>query len=358
MSRAILLAFDDIIHGTANVYSSSFVELGLAESEAYALQAVVEGIASLESITVQLETSGDGRNWSNKNPTPEIDAVSTPAGQVTAAYGYDPGNFPAPALLRLRIKLGIDIASAARVRVYVRQTPGNYVNPARLPGCVLWLRADLGVTLQGSNAVSNWADQSGNGNDASQAGPGQQPIWTPNSVNGLPTINFDGANDLLATPAFALGVYTIMMVTTGQPAGAKGYFWTRSSGGVNRDTLYGTTANTTEVNRAGTLSAYNDVVDWSQWGTSTAKVVIQSFDGTHATHTVRLNAAAIATNNVSANDPGTSTTSDAFVIAARNDAFLPSSIKVAEVAVYNNALLASQINALEECARRRYKLGY
>src|SRR3989442_9308533 len=103
MACDVLLAFEDIIHGTANVYSSSFVELRLAASEAYAIQAVVEGIASVETTTVQLETSGDGRNWVNKNPTPEIDTVSTPAGQTTAAFGYDAGNFPALALVRVRI---------------------------------------------------------------------------------------------------------------------------------------------------------------------------------------------------------------------------------------------------------------
>jgi len=352
MARDILLAFDDIIHGTANVYSSSFVELGLAESEAYAIQAVVEGMADVERITVQLETSTDGRNWSNKNPTPEIDSVSTPANQVTAAYGYDPGNFPAMALVRLRITLGIAGTSVARVRVYVRQTPGNYVNPARLPGCRLWLRADLGLTLQAANAVSNWADQSGNGNDASQAGPGQQPIWTPNQVNGLPTINFDGANDVLATPAFALGTYTVVMVTTGQDA-SNGWFWTRDT---TNDTLYGTTNNTMYIQRGPLFSQWEQTAGWGQWGPSTAKILVVRFDGTHAGHTLRINALTQTMTTGGANDPGTTTTTDQFSIAARADAVLPSKINVAEVAIYDSSLPAPQLNALEEYARRRYKL--
>ena len=39
-----------------------------------------------------------------------------------------------------------------------------------LSGLQLWLKADYGVTLNGST-VSQWIDQSGNGNDATQSIP-------------------------------------------------------------------------------------------------------------------------------------------------------------------------------------------
>ena len=39
------------------------------------------------------------------------------------------------------------------------------IDPAALPGKKLWLRADVGVTLNGSGNVSAWADQSGEGNN-------------------------------------------------------------------------------------------------------------------------------------------------------------------------------------------------
>jgi hypothetical protein len=75
---------------------------------------------------------------------------------------------------------------------------------ATITGLKLWLRADAGVTLSGSG-VSNWADQSGNGNDVSQATGAYQPTVTPASINGLPGINFSatqgltGATTLLAS---------------------------------------------------------------------------------------------------------------------------------------------------------------
>jgi hypothetical protein len=68
---------------------------------------------------------------------------------------------------------------------------------AQLPvaGSVLWLKADAGVTLS-AGKVSNWADQSGNGNDVSQAVVANQPVVNTNLNFGIETIYFDG-NDFL-----------------------------------------------------------------------------------------------------------------------------------------------------------------
>ena len=62
-------------------------------------------------------------------------------------------------------------------------------NPATGP--VFWFRADAGVTKDGSNRVSLWGDQSGNGYDVSNSGlSATQPIWTPNAINGLPALDW------------------------------------------------------------------------------------------------------------------------------------------------------------------------
>jgi len=64
----------------------------------------------------------------------------------------------------------------------------------------LWFRADAGVTVDGSGTnVTNWADQSVNGNDARQTPltPANQPDLVANAINGLPALHFDGASDFL-----------------------------------------------------------------------------------------------------------------------------------------------------------------
>jgi hypothetical protein len=57
-------------------------------------------------------------------------------------------------------------------------------------GLALWLRSDTGVTASGAQVVSRWADQSGNGNDATETRDGLQPTLVTPGINGLPTIHF------------------------------------------------------------------------------------------------------------------------------------------------------------------------
>lgn len=55
--------------------------------------------------------------------------------------------------------------------------------PTDAPNCVLWLTSDYGVTIDtttGTNTISRWNDQSGNGNDAVQGIKASQPIFGSN----------------------------------------------------------------------------------------------------------------------------------------------------------------------------------
>ncbi len=61
----------------------------------------------------------------------------------------------------------------------------------------LWLKSDTGVTADGSGFVSNWADQSGNGNDASQGSSSLQPKLIANGMGLKPSIRFDGTGDYM-----------------------------------------------------------------------------------------------------------------------------------------------------------------
>lgn len=356
MPGGALLVFDDVIHGTADVYTSSALEERLAELDAIALEVVVEASGTTETTTVQIETSGDGRWWANKNPTPEIDAASTPAGARTVVHGFDAGVRPALGRVRLRIRLGIS-GPVARVSIFAHQMRPTSFVPGRMAGCAGWFRADMGIALSGSS-VTDWLDQTGNGRHLTQALASSRPSYTAssNTFNGLPCLVFDGLDDVLVTAAFSLGVYTVCVVTSGQSG--NGYFWTRSSAGVEADTLYGSVGHTTYVNRGGVVSGYNHTTSWGQWGTTTARVLVQRYGGTHATHTVRMNQTAIATTSSSGGEPGTAATSDQFVVAGRNDGYAAAGISVAEVAVFDRALGTPELELLEEYARRRYRLAF
>jgi len=68
-------------------------------------------------------------------------------------------------------------------------------SPTDLTGLSLWLKADAGVTLSGAN-VTAWADQSGNGNNAS-ANSGQEPTFISSFSNSKPAIEFNGTTQII-----------------------------------------------------------------------------------------------------------------------------------------------------------------
>lgn len=67
--------------------------------------------------------------------------------------------------------------------------------PTALSGLKLWLRADLGISLNGSN-VSAWADQSGTGNNVTQGTGANQPAYVTNAIGGRPAIQTSGSQNL------------------------------------------------------------------------------------------------------------------------------------------------------------------
>jgi len=316
------------------------------------------------TVTLSIETA----------PTPD-ENLFTPIGPPLVFDGIDVGASPIPYQLKtvrtpstsppcglLRWKLAVSAGASGPwgMTFRIRLVPGRsrFFVPTDIAGNVAWHRSDIGITKETGNRVTIWADQSGQSHDlTAPAGSAQRPTWTTNVINGRPALSFDPAlgAQFMSTAAFALGTYTLLLVTTGQDA-SNGFFFTRSTAGVTVDTLYGSTGDTTDVGRGGTLSAYDHVANWGQWGPTTAKLIVQRFDGTHAGHTVTLNTSAIATTSLAAGDPGTATTTDKLVLAARNDGFLGSKMKVAEAILYNRALAADELAVVQEYLRRRYGL--
>lgn len=77
--------------------------------------------------------------------------------------------------------------------------------PLSISNLRTWYAANLGVTLNGAT-VSQWDDQSGNGNHLSQSTAANQPLFSANTINTLPSIYFDGTNDYLKLPANITGI--------------------------------------------------------------------------------------------------------------------------------------------------------
>ena len=89
-------------------------------------------------------------------------------------------------------------------------------DPRSVPGMALWLDAADASTLtfsSGSN-VSAWRDKSGNGRDAIQPNVSKQPLLQTGSLNGMPSLKWDGIDDRLdgALPYPTSGQTTLFIV--------------------------------------------------------------------------------------------------------------------------------------------------
>jgi len=73
-------------------------------------------------------------------------------------------------------------------RVFTGSGGGVPFSPADLSGLSLWLKADAGVSLSGSD-VTTWADQSGNGRNASPVNVASYPTFNSSDLNSKPTIS-------------------------------------------------------------------------------------------------------------------------------------------------------------------------
>ncbi len=81
-------------------------------------------------------------------------------------------------------------------------------------GSNLWLRADAGVTTNESGLVTAWADQSGQGHDATQSNSSQEAQIIASAINGHAALAFNGFSDFysLAGQVLTSQQFTIFAV--------------------------------------------------------------------------------------------------------------------------------------------------
>ena len=111
--------------------------------------------------------------------------------------------------------------SAPRTVTVTKEAPWT---PATLgPALSLWLDADDASTLVLNGAsVSQWQDKSGNARHVSQATLGQQPDYTPNSLNGRSVVDFVRSRSTFldgSFPTTGISSLSIFGVTRWQTSG-------------------------------------------------------------------------------------------------------------------------------------------
>jgi alpha-tubulin suppressor-like RCC1 family protein len=160
------------------------------------------------------------------------------------------------------------------------------LSTANLPpiGLKLWLKADAGVTKDGNNLVTRWADQSGNANDAIQSNA--PPLYVPNGLAGKPVLRFNGSTaSMSGTLSLSNQISVIAVAANGSNPGYKRlinnqlHFAMEVASDGNFASLYGNgTWNTLQTHAAPLVAGAFNILESINNGTDTAYIDGQFLD--------------------------------------------------------------------------------
>ena len=223
-------------------------------------------------------------------------------------------------------------------------------SPDQIAGLEFWGAASA-LALAHDDPVASLTDLSGKGRHAVQATAGKKPLFKTAVQNGYPGILFDGTDDCLVAPSVPVGAFTAIVVTN---LTAAGILVEHGTGANPSSALLGTTGDTVQVARGGPVVSGKDLS--ANWATGAAKISVHRYNGTHASHVLRVNGAPqTLTNGAGTADPGTAVLTAALNLGARNDgASLPSAGHLFEVLVYGRALADAEARQVENALATKY----
>ena len=205
---------------------------------------------------------------------------------------------------------------------------------------ILWLNADS-LTLNDNDAVSTWDDLSGNSNDAAQGVGSEQPIFRTASINGRPSIEFDGSDYLELGSHITSSELSFFTIFSSSTAGAKTIFTSEkhifSGRNVDGFAFYNGTRTTIDKNWI-TPSLFSVVSD----GVATGNFSM-TCDGNYVSNS-RTNYNSLARTLIGAWPSSLSNESSYFT------GFIP------EIIVYNNELDSASRNILINYLATKYSV--
>lgn len=265
--------------------------------------------------------------------------------------------------LRVMAALGLLAASSGcepRALASIPQVAafGSSFTPRSLANCVVWLRADLGITTV-SGAVSVWADQAtGSANNATQTNAPSMPTYNASGgLNNAAYLTFTGSSALSWGYVSPTGAHTIMVVMK---------LTTTNGGGHTAYVIYDGTHTSEMILDLSGYSNTSWVDGWSSGGGSMVGVndVLGSASGHILLHTT--DGLGNATGNYTASLDGTSktvVTSGAYgavgtgsEIGARTTGAFTLVANLYEIVVYNRVLSSTEQGKLVAYAKARYGL--
>lgn len=228
--------------------------------------------------------------------------------------------------------------------------------PQRSANLISWLRADVGV-ISSSGNVSQWTDQSGNGNNATQGTSANQPTLVTGAINSLPALAFNGTSQYLQLPSgyanFTSGasIFIVAKPTTFSTYGHMLFLATNTAGNDGLIFQEGSTSGSMALNVLNGSSA-SQVIASSGITLNTAQL-LEAIDsgGGSPTGTLYTNGVQEAQGAVNTLNNVTRTTN-----TIGNTTYYFTG-QIAEILVYNTALTAVQRASVESYIFSKYGIG-
>jgi hypothetical protein len=210
-------------------------------------------------------------------------------------------------------------------------------SPTDLSGLSLWLKANAGVTLNGSD-VTDWADQSDQGNNFSVAGT--SPLFESNVINDKPAIKFNGGrltgNDIITGKT----IYAVIKTLAYQPSQNAAIL--ECTGGSLYSAILG--------NAWG--SFFNDHTSSTDSLAVNTPSIIATLSDDGENYEFRKNGASILSNS----DGGGFYSRSASYLGNNSSGGQPANIYISEIIVYNRLLTVLEIQQIEAYLNTKYAI--
>ena len=228
-------------------------------------------------------------------------------------------------------------------------------NPRSLPNLQLWLPADR-INQANNTAVATWADQSGNGYDATQATTAARPTYIASGFNGLPVVRFDGTDDHLGLSGGALGLLknvagaTIFVAVkySATAVNAPSFFASRNSTSTSVRILIRTSTAPKYNMQATRLDADTAINMNSVQATNTNSVVIQTAKADYSNATLEQFINGTLDGSTTFATSGNTENADSLAIFLGRVSTTYLTGDIAEIIVYNRALNTSELSQVHK----------
>jgi hypothetical protein len=219
--------------------------------------------------------------------------------------------------------------------------------------------------IDDGTAVRIWADQSGNGYDATQSTTAARPTYIASGFNGLPVVRFDGTDDHLGFSGGALSLLknvagaTIFVAVkySATAVNAPSFFASRNSSSTSVRILIRTSTAPKYNMQATRLDADTAINMNSVQATNTNSVVIQTAKADYQNQTLEQFINGTLDGSTTFATSGNTENADSLAIFLGRVSATYLTGDIAEIIVYNRALNTSELAQVHRYLARKWGIA-